>query len=65
MLRHWFATDMARRNVPPNVMMKQMRHKNVQTTMAIYSQVNNADLISSLPARYVAVDATSNVVNLF
>ena len=65
MLRHWFATDMARRNVPPNVMMKQMRHKNVQTTMAIYSQVNNADLISSLPTRYVEDEAISNVVNLF
>ena len=65
MLRHWFATDMARRNVPPNVMMKQMRHKNVQTTMAIYSQVNNADLISSLPTRYVEEEAISNIVNLF
>jgi len=65
MLRHWFATDMARRNVPPNVMMKQMRHKNVQTTMAIYSQVNNADLISSLPTRYVEEETLSNVVDLF
>jgi len=65
MLRHWFATDMARRNVPPNVMMKQMRHKNVQTTMAIYSQVNNADLISSLPTRCEREETTANVVNLF
>jgi integrase len=65
MLRHWFATDMARRNVPPNVMMKQMRHKNVQTTMAIYSQVNNADLISSLPIRFVKEESISNVVSLF
>ena len=65
MLRHWFATDMARRNVPPHVMMKQMRHKSVQTTMAVYSQVNNADLISSLPTRYVEIEVTSNVVNLF
>jgi hypothetical protein len=46
-------------------MMKQMRHKNVQTTMAIYSQVNNADLISSLPTRYMEEEAISNVVNLF
>ena len=65
MLRHWFATDMARRNVPPHVMMKQMRHKSVQTTMAVYSQVNNADLISSLPVRYEEETVTSNVVNLF
>jgi hypothetical protein len=33
--------------------------------MAIYSQVNNADLISSLPSRYVEEVAISNVVNLF
>jgi len=66
MLRHWFATDMARRNVPPNVMMKQMRHKNVQTTMAIYSQVNNSDLISSLPTRYLEKEERmGDVVNLF
>ena len=60
MLRHWFATDMARRNVPPNVMMKQMRHKNVNTCMAIYSQVNNADLINSVPSRYPALKAVAN-----
>jgi hypothetical protein len=42
-----------------------MRHKNVQTTMAIYSQVNNADLISALPTRYVKEKAISNLVNLF
>jgi integrase len=60
MLRHWFATDMARRNVPPNVMMKQMRHKNVQTTMAIYSQVNNQDLVNSLPNRYEPLKAIAN-----
>ena len=57
MLRHWFATDMARRNVPPNVMMKQMRHKNVNTCMAIYSQVNNADLVNAVPSRYPALKA--------
>jgi integrase len=57
MLRHWFATDMARRNVPPNVMMKQMRHANVNTCMAIYSQVNNADLVNSVPVRYPALKA--------
>jgi integrase len=66
MLRHWFATDMARRNVPPHVMMKQMRHKNVQTTMAIYSQVNNSDLILSLPIRHLdKKQSMAEVVNLF
>jgi len=60
MLRHWFATDMARRNVPPNVMMKQMRHKNVNTCMAVYSQVNNQDLIDALPNRFKPLRAIAN-----
>jgi integrase len=51
MLRHWFATDMARRNVPVHVIMRQMRHKNVQTAMAVYAQINNADLIDT--ANYI------------
>ena len=51
MLRHWFATDMARRNVPVHVIMRQMRHKNINTTMAIYAQVHSNDLADALPTR--------------
>jgi integrase len=51
MLRHWFATDMVKRNVPANVIMKQMRHKTINTTMQIYAQVNNTDFIDALPQR--------------
>lgn len=66
MLRHWFATDMARRNVPVHVIMKQMRHKNVQTAMAVYAQVNNGDLIDALPIRpTTAKENLAKVVNLF
>lgn len=66
MLRHWFATDMARRNTPPHIIMRQMRHKNVQTAMAVYSQVNNSDLVSSLPTKYIKQgEGTAKVVNLF
>jgi integrase len=66
MLRHWFATDMARRNVPVHVIMRQMRHKNVQTAMAVYAQINNSDLIDSLPMRPEdKVIHMGNVVNLF
>ena len=66
MLRHWFATDMARRNVPPHIIMKQMRHKNVQTAMTVYAQVNNTDLIGSLPIRpTVKTETMGKVVNLF
>ena len=66
MLRHWFATDMARRNVPVHIIMRQMRHKNVQTAMAVYAQINNSDLINALPSRPEdKVLPLGNVVNLF
>jgi integrase len=51
MLRHWFATDMIRRGVNPEIARRQLRHKNIETTMKIYVQVNNSDLLSSLPVR--------------
>jgi integrase len=51
MLRHWFATDMVRRHVPPHVIMKQMRHKTINTTMQIYAQVNNDDFVNAMPQR--------------
>jgi len=53
MLRHWFATDMVKRNVPANVIMKQMRHKTINTTMQIYAQVNNNDFVDALPDRAI------------
>lgn len=51
MLRHWFATDMIRRGVNPEIVRRQMRHKSIETTMKIYVQVNNADLLSAVPLR--------------
>lgn len=51
MLRHWFATDMVKRNVPANVIMKQMRHKTINTTMQIYAQVNNNDFVDAIPVK--------------
>jgi len=51
MLRHWFATDMVRRNVPVHVIMRQMRHKNINTTMKVYAQVHNSDFVDALPTR--------------
>jgi len=66
MLRHWFATDMVRRQVPLHVVMRQMRHKNINTTMRIYAQVHNTDLIEALPTRpedYLG--NLENVVTLF
>ena len=49
MLRHWFATDMVHRGIPVNVIMKQMRHKSINTTMQVYAQVNKGDFIDALP----------------
>jgi len=51
MLRHWFATDMVRRNVPLHVVMRQLRHKNINTTMRIYAQVKSSDFIDAIPVR--------------
>lgn len=57
MLRHWFATDMVKRNVPANVIMKQMRHKTINTTMQIYAQVNNNDFVDALPDRTITQES--------
>lgn len=66
MLRHWFATDMVRRNVPANVIMRQMRHRNINTTMRIYAQVHNDDFVNALPIRPEdKVVKLAKVVNLF
>jgi integrase len=51
MLRHWFATDMIQRGINPEIARRQLRHKNIETTMKIYVQVNNSDLLSSVPQR--------------
>jgi len=51
MLRHWYATDMIRRGVNPEVVRRQMRHKNVSVTLKIYTQVRNEEVEASLPDR--------------
>lgn len=51
MLRHWYATDMIRRGVSPEVVRRQMRHKNVSVTLQIYTQVKNEEIQESLPRR--------------
>lgn len=49
MLRHWYATDMIRRGVNPEVVRRQMRHKNVSVTLKIYTQVRSEEIEASLP----------------
>jgi integrase len=51
MLRHWYATDMIKRGINPEVVRRQMRHKKIETTMKVYAQVNSRDLEESVPTR--------------
>ena len=65
MLRHWFATDMIRRGINPEIVRRQLRHKNINTTMRIYVQVNNQELVDSIPSRpltKIPENAASNIV---
>ncbi len=73
MLRHWYATDMIRRGISPEVVRRQMRHKKIETTMKVYAQVNSADLEASVPSRFtqqanlfgnVEIIQDSNVINI-
>jgi len=50
MLRHWFATNMIYRGVNPEIVRRQMRHKRVETTLKVYTQVITKDLEASLPS---------------
>ena len=51
MLRHFYATEMIRRGVNPEIVRRQMRHKNVSTTLKIYTQVKTEELEASLPEK--------------
>jgi integrase len=69
MLRHWYATDMIKRGVNPEVVRRQMRHKNVSVTLKIYTQVRYDEVEASLPTRPIDLigakrAATSNHLRL-
>lgn len=66
MLRHFYATEMIKRGVNPEIVRRQMRHKNVSTTLRIYTQVRTEELEASLPTRPIAknLDVKSNVLHL-
>ena len=44
MLRHWYATELIRLNTNPEIVRRQLRHKNIETTMRIYVQINSQEL---------------------
>jgi site-specific recombinase XerD len=64
MLRHFYATEMIKRGVNPEIVRRQMRHKNVSTTLRIYTQVRTEELEASLPTRpqSIEIDSDSNVI---
>ena len=68
MLRHWYATDMIRRGVNPEVVRRQMRHKNVSVTLKIYTQVRSEEIEASLPtkleSRAIPIQNKSNVISI-
>jgi integrase len=63
MLRHWFATDMIRRGINPEIARRQLRHKNIETTMKIYVQVNDQDLEMAVPQRPIKPANQAKKVN--
>jgi hypothetical protein len=52
---------MIRRGVNPEVVRRQMRHKNVSVTLKIYTQVRSEEIEASLPNR--AANTTPVVSN--
>jgi integrase len=67
MLRHWYATELIRLNTNPEVVRRQLRHKNIETTMKIYVQVNSKDLEKAViqrPSQPPENAAQGNVIQL-
>ena len=67
MLRHWYATELIRLNTNPEVVRRQLRHKNIETTMKIYVQVNSKDLEKAViqrPSQLPKNEAQGNVIQL-
>lgn len=62
MLRHWFATDMIKRGINPEIVRRQLRHKNIETTMKVYVQVNSMDLEASVPSLPIPSKTDGNVI---
>ena len=51
MLRHWYATELIRLNTNPEIVRRQLRHKNIETTMKIYVQINSQELENAVIQR--------------
>jgi integrase len=66
MLRHWYATELIRLNTNPEIVRRQLRHKNIETTMKIYVQINSQELEKAVIQRPVerAKNEVANVPKL-
>lgn len=66
MLRHWYATELIRLNTNPEIVRRQLRHKNIETTMKIYIQVNSQELEKAVIQRPFEVlpDSSPNSIKL-
>jgi integrase len=62
MLRHWYATDMIKRGISPEVVRRQMRHARIETTMRVYVQVHSKDLEASVPTKFIPSESTTGNV---
>lgn len=44
MLRHWYATQLVKKQINPEIARQQMRHNDLSTTLTFYAQVSKADI---------------------
>ncbi|WP_338399701.1 site-specific integrase, partial [Streptomyces turgidiscabies] len=44
MLRHWYATQLAKNKVSPKAAQKQLRHSDIKTTLDFYTQFSGKDI---------------------
>jgi integrase len=67
MLRHWYATELIKLNTNPEVVRRQLRHKNIETTMKIYVQINSKELEKAViqrPNELIKNHLQNNVIQL-
>ena len=49
LLRHWYCTTLINNGANPEIVRRQMRHANLNTTMRTYVQVKPSQILDSLP----------------
>lgn len=58
MSTNWFALDRISKEGNPEIARRQLRHKNIDTTMKTCDRVNDMDLANSIPSRPTSIIAT-------